>query len=1195
MSRTRTSVVLVALAALIGSTLVVAPAATAAPVPPPSSDPLFAGCSAPGSDEFDGTSVDTGIWGTSGTVDATVTGGALVLPTVKQNAGAAPHLQQPVPSGAWQVTTEVSIPLAGAYQQAGIVLRENATEWVVLDVYYSSGQKRVQFNRGGTTNYAALPSGGGSTYWLRMTSDGSQVTGAYSTDGTTFTSIGSAAPLGSFAPTGIGPVAFRGATSTAPEVDASFGWFRWSPDPAQVAACDGPLHEYCAGAGSDEFDGTAVNTATWPHVVNGPVDAQVTGGKLVLPTVAANSSAAPMIAQNVPASEWEATVAVDIAPTAAYQQAGLMLWENTSEWVALDVYYSGGRRVQFNRGGTSVSVAIPATAGSQFWLRLTSDGSQVRGAFSTDGSTFSSVGSGAALGAFAPTRIGPTAFRGTTSSAAEIDASFDWFRWSPADDACANEGGEPAQEFADARARWREVLVGPSTIDPDAEPFASVIASEAAAASGHLASLAASGEPWADLNTADQAQALTAFRRIKTIATAWATPGSPLHGDADALADVLRAFEWMIDTRYNASTPVAGNWWYPEIGFPLEVNELGVLLYDELDPAVLDAAMDGVEKFSPIVELSGANRVWKAMVVGLRGILVGDAGKVAQARDEVADEFEVTPTGDGFHADGGFLQHGNYPYTGGYGTSFLVNLADLLLLLDGTPWEVTDPDVARVYGWVSESFDPVMFEGLMMDSVRGREISREYNPDSAAGATTLRAMLTLAAGAPTSDAAEIRAIVARHLGSMEQQDFWQGGSLAELEWGVEALAGTAAAPLDGTWVYNSMDRIVHHTGDQAVGVAMSSTRIYPFESINNENYRAWYTADGMTYVYDDEPAYSGDFWATVNRYRIPGTTVDTHTRTNTNGANTASTNTFAGGVAGVDGTAAAGGMVLDAFGSALAARKSWFFFGDEVVAVGSGITRPAVSGTGWDGAPRRIETILENRVTPPGSELIIDGSPAATTAGTTGTYTGADWAHLTTGASETGYVMLGGATVKALTENRSGAWSAVNAASGPADSRTDRYTTLWMDHGAAPSNAGYAYVLLPGADAGTTEDYAGAPGVRILTNTAAVTAIEHVTDGAVAANFWGTATIARDGSNLLSVNGAASVTLEQNGDELALTVTDPTQARTAPLVVELHLPGASVVSTTAGVTVTQTSPTVKLSIPVSGVKGKPFEARLTLP
>ena len=53
----------------------------------------------------------------------------------------------------------------------------------------------------------------------------------------------------------------------------------------------------------------------------------------------------------------------------------------------------------------------------------------------------------------------------------------------------------------------------------------------------------------------------------------------------------------------------------------------------------------------------------------------------------------------------------------------------------------------------------------------------------------------------------------------------------------------------------------------ALGIAMSSNRIENYETINGENLCAWYTGDGMTYLYDNDLAqYSDSFWPTVNPY-----------------------------------------------------------------------------------------------------------------------------------------------------------------------------------------------------------------------------------------------------------------------------------------------------------------------------------------
>ena len=76
-----------------------------------------------------------------------------------------------------------------------------------------------------------------------------------------------------------------------------------------------------------------------------------------------------------------------------------------------------------------------------------------------------------------------------------------------------------------------------------------------------------------------------------------------------------------------------------------------------------------------------------------------------------------------------------------------------------------------------------------------------------------------------------------------------------------------------------MDRAVHTTPQFAVGLAMSSARIENYETINGENLKGWYIGDGMTYLYDNDlRQYSESFWATVNPYRMAGTTVDTRPR-----------------------------------------------------------------------------------------------------------------------------------------------------------------------------------------------------------------------------------------------------------------------------------------------------------------------------
>ena len=87
-----------------------------------------------------------------------------------------------------------------------------------------------------------------------MTSDGTNVTGAYSTDGTTWTPVGRPAPVPADAK--IGMFAFNNAASTAPVAD--FDWFR----------IDGPASAALAGPSrDDDFSGATLDKTRWNAIV----------------------------------------------------------------------------------------------------------------------------------------------------------------------------------------------------------------------------------------------------------------------------------------------------------------------------------------------------------------------------------------------------------------------------------------------------------------------------------------------------------------------------------------------------------------------------------------------------------------------------------------------------------------------------------------------------------------------------------------------------------------------------------------------------------------------------------------------------------------------------------------------------------------------------------------------------------------
>ncbi|MFF8614263.1 polysaccharide lyase 8 family protein [Streptomyces sp. NPDC015350] len=772
----------------------------------------------------------------------------------------------------------------------------------------------------------------------------------------------------------------------------------------------------------------------------------------------------------------------------------------------------------------------------------------------------------------------------------------------------AATGGTAAVGFDTLLQRAETLLTGgvPDPADPDLTAAVAALDTTARGLWDTLDRGAGRTALWSDLAP------LTApgnfgqsYTRLRTLATAWATEGTSLAGSAEVADALVAALRFTHDTAYNPTRPETGNWWFWEIGAPRALMDCAVVLRDRLPAADLADYLAVVDRFCPNADRrtnypalaeTGANRTDKAVVVALRGLLGRDPDKLVSARDALSDVrdagrnslFRYASSGDGFYEDGSFVQHDVVAYTGTYGVVLLSGTAHLLALLAGSEWAVTDPQVSVMYEAVERTFAPVVFDGLMMDSVRGRAVSRERAGDHRDGAAALAAILLLASGAPAAYADRWRALVKGWLVRNRATPFETLATLPQLAL-AKAVLDDDTVPVGprttGSSVFADMDRVVHRRPGWACALSLSSKRISAYEAGNGENLHGWYTGDGMTYLYDGEDLrqYNDGFWPTVDPYRLPGTTVDTRPRADLGtGAGTSThrpSNAVAGGAV-LDGRYVAAAMeVLGAPDTTLRARKSWFLLDNAVIALGAGIT--ATDG-------RRIETVVENRNLGAGGRhrLLVDGVRQPVEQGWTHEFDGARWAHVE---GVGGYVFPDRATLHALREQRTGTWRDINSGAdtgGGTDPVTRRYLTLWVDHGTSPADARYSYVLLPGASAVATAAWARSRPVRIVADDATAQAVEVRRAGLTAVNFWGAGTAAG-----ITASGPASVLVQHHGGQVRVAVADPGRTLTT-LSVELPFPARSVVDADASVSVAPGRRPV-LTVAVGGSRGHTHRAVLS--
>ncbi|MBT2397994.1 polysaccharide lyase 8 family protein [Streptomyces sp. ISL-100] len=746
----------------------------------------------------------------------------------------------------------------------------------------------------------------------------------------------------------------------------------------------------------------------------------------------------------------------------------------------------------------------------------------------------------------------------------------------------AQAAPEPAaaDEFDALRLRWVELSLG-TGFDAAAEPYASRLKETGRLAAGFRATMApADTSLWPGYSFDPPAGITQSYGRLWTMTQAYLQPGTGLTADAGLLADIIKGLDHLSAKIYNPSTTRYGNWWEWQIGSPRLLMDIVAALHDRLTDAQRQAACAAVDHFIPDSVLknysgtsTGANRVDLCRSVALRGVLGRNPAKIALARDALSPVFPYVTKGDGLYADGSFVQHTWVAYSGTYGQVMLDGLGRLFTLLAGSTWAVTDPNRQIILDSVENAYAPLIYNGLMMDSVNGRAISRGYlrsddrkvmRSDHFHGQGLIAAIPLLAGGASEAEQRRWTAIVKgwierdRTTPLLSAPQF-NVADLSRLH--AVAASPVAAAPEPVAHkLFASMDRAVHRRPGWAAGISMASERISYYECGNGENPRGWHTGAGMLYWWPGEKEndqYTNWFWPTVDFYRLPGTTVSTKRLADKAGGEWGAPKPATKWVGGcTDGEFAAVGQHLKGLGSTLEARKSWFCVADTVVCLGAGITST-------DGVP--AETIVDNRMLGEGgtNPLTIDDDHATSR-----------WAHLE---GHGGWVFpgaggAGGADLKALREDRTGSWSDINTTS-TTERQTRRYQTLWLDHGTDPVDADYAYLLMPGASRRTVAARAAdRDWLLILANTRAAQAVAIHSLGVTAVNFWQPGTVER-----LTATAPASVLVRRKRRTATLAVSDPTRTG-QPLEVTWERRGVRVISKDPGVEVLSTGRTLKLRV-----------------
>jgi hyaluronate lyase len=738
------------------------------------------------------------------------------------------------------------------------------------------------------------------------------------------------------------------------------------------------------------------------------------------------------------------------------------------------------------------------------------------------------------------------------------------------------------------------------------------------------------------------------YQYLYEIALATRAPGSALLDDIAVQRRVLEGLIWVHEHYYgDQSQGYYGNWFNWEIGISNHVSRTLALLADqarEYAPelaATYVASMDAYLRNGKDGDVdldsrfhTGANLADITTNRILQGAVLGDQARLDKA---IADQLTVYATidpyhlrhrvTDGYYADGSFIQHHSVAYTGSYGKGLLSRVVQTIKILDGTSYAPAEDLVGIVQGWVRNGFAPLIFEGWMMEVVKGRAVSR-----TATGYADVAVIVEAIVGA--EDAAALKGYV-KHIratsrAGLNPTSFVSPVSIARYSDIIsdDTITPTDLNPPARSVAFNAMDRHVHRRPGYAFAVARSSDRISKYEYMNGENLLPWFQGDGAYYLYlsgqDQTQAYGVDYFVTVSPYRLAGVTAPVEERKtipelygtpyydnpdhplsftpSSESQNTyvyfpRGTNRWSGGA--TLGAYGASGMVLsddvpfvhkqqgilpDDFVVYQNARatKSWFMLDDEIVVLAADVTDPA---------GRVVTTSVDARIAAPSDDITVRGVLRDG-----GSWTGPGTADLAwlryandTQGIAVGYVFLeprpANVALETVTRNLR-----VVRTSNPDRQVSKSVFGVWFEQPAGAPPSSLAYALVPNATEQALRSYVNGP-LTVLTNTSEIQAIRHSRLDVTAVNAFA------DGWHEVAgvrIDGCASVLVQRERGRDGLTrigVSDPTMDRESVMVV---LRGRSLtpVSTDEGVRVTPIPGGTELRFDTYQVYGRTLTATL---
>ena len=516
------------------------------------------------------------------------------------------------------------------------------------------------------------------------------------------------------------------------------------------------------------------------------------------------------------------------------------------------------------------------------------------------------------------------------------------------------------------------------------------------------------------------------MERLLVLSYAYNKPGNPLYQSSAAQKAIQNALDYWF-----AVKPVCVNWFKNEITRPIHFSTIGLLMQGKIKATTLNNIIN-VLPLTPI--RSTTDRVRSAYCVLHRGVIQNNPELIRVAINGIAATY-VQTTDDGIQSDWSYHYHGPLLYTAGYGLDLLNFTLTLLPIVKDTELDFTQAQKVLLDNFITYGLCTVMYGNQLDYSTMGRQV-----------ASTSRYVDSFV----------------KHLEFMktvfpDKTSFYQNI--------IDGIVNKSPQNIIGNTHFWNSDFQVQRSTHYYTSVHLCSTRTIGMESLNHENLKGMWSPFGVNYILRKGNEYDGIFnvW---NWKRLPGTTTPDTLVTGISGI-TQKTD-FVGGVS--DGKAGVAVMDFDYFNTK--AKKAWFFFDNEWVALGCNI-----SSTDSHEVATTINQCLWK------SDVVTDAGKV-----NRGTLelSNPKWV-LQDGI---GYVFPQNEKVMLKADQQSGSHSAIYSF-GSKELEHKEVFSLYIPHGIRPANETYSYIVVPSVTETELKAYSEQPPVQILSNTSAVQAVRN--------------------------------------------------------------------------------------------------------